>query len=91
MRDVRAVQWLPLDQAIKKLTHAREQVFLANVGPSALEASEQPGEHVAADHVAERMTCSQDSGHGSKGGADSTASAAKPVRREKCDHQVLHF
>ena len=35
-RDVRAVQWLPLDQAVKKLTHAREQVFLANVGPVAL-------------------------------------------------------
>ena len=35
-RDIRAVQWLPLNEAIKKLTHAREQVFLANVGPLAL-------------------------------------------------------
>jgi 8-oxo-dGTP diphosphatase len=42
MRDVRAVLWLPLDEAVKKLTHSREQVFLANVGPDAIKAVNRP-------------------------------------------------
>jgi 8-oxo-dGTP diphosphatase len=41
MRDVRAVRWLPLEQAIETLTHAHEQAFLANVGPAALAAAER--------------------------------------------------
>jgi 8-oxo-dGTP diphosphatase len=41
MRDVKAVQWLPLEQAIGTLTHAHEQAFLANVGPLALAAAER--------------------------------------------------
>lgn len=32
MKDVSAVRWLPLDQAIKKLTHDREREFLAEFG-----------------------------------------------------------
>jgi 8-oxo-dGTP diphosphatase len=36
-RDVRAVKWLPLDEAIETLTHAHERTFLAEVGPIALE------------------------------------------------------
>jgi 8-oxo-dGTP diphosphatase len=55
-RDVRSVQWLPLDEAIRKLTHARERVFLANVGPLALEAGEQGGAPDADTIVAPRMT-----------------------------------
>jgi 8-oxo-dGTP diphosphatase len=39
MRDVRAVRWLPLQQAIEALTDAHEQVFLAQVGPAALAAA----------------------------------------------------
>ena len=39
MHDVKAVQWLPLEQAIETLTDAHEQVFLANVGPVALRAA----------------------------------------------------
>lgn len=39
MRDVRAVQWLPLRAAIKKLSHPREQAFLAHAGPAALKAA----------------------------------------------------
>lgn len=39
MRDVKAVDWLPLEQAVRKLTHPREQAFLANVGPIALQAA----------------------------------------------------
>ncbi len=41
MRDVKAVRWLPLEQAIEALTHPHEQAFLANVGPVAIEAAAQ--------------------------------------------------
>lgn len=41
MHDVRAVQWLPLDDAIELLTHAREQAFLQHVGPIAVKAAER--------------------------------------------------
>jgi 8-oxo-dGTP diphosphatase len=41
MRDVRAVKWLPLEQAIKILTHAHERAFLEHAGPTALEAAAQ--------------------------------------------------
>jgi 8-oxo-dGTP diphosphatase len=41
MPDVKAVKWLSLKQAIETLTRAHEKVFLANVGPIALEAAEQ--------------------------------------------------
>ncbi|HUI97469.1 MAG TPA: NUDIX hydrolase [Xanthobacteraceae bacterium] len=40
MHDVRAVQWLPLDAAIARLSHARERAFLEHVGPLALRAAE---------------------------------------------------
>ncbi len=33
MKDVSAVRWLPLDQAIRKLTHEREREFLIRVAP----------------------------------------------------------
>lgn len=32
MRDVRAVRWLPLSQAVARLTHEREKLFLEKVG-----------------------------------------------------------
>lgn len=35
-RDIKAVQWLPLDAAIERLELPLEQVFLRNVGPRAL-------------------------------------------------------
>jgi 8-oxo-dGTP diphosphatase len=38
MDDVKAVEWLPLDAAVERLSRAYERVFLANVGPLALEA-----------------------------------------------------
>jgi 8-oxo-dGTP diphosphatase len=41
MRDVRAVKWLPLQQAIKTLTHAHERAFLEHAGPTALQAAAQ--------------------------------------------------
>src|SRR5215472_13795798 len=33
MRDVKAIQWLALEDAIDQLTHLRERVFLEQVGP----------------------------------------------------------
>jgi len=42
MRDVTAVQWLPLQQAIEALTHEHERAFLSNVGPTALKAAGRP-------------------------------------------------
>jgi 8-oxo-dGTP diphosphatase len=39
MDDVRAVDWLPLEAAVERLTRGHEQAFLANVGPLALEAA----------------------------------------------------
>ena len=39
MRDVKAVDWLPLDQAVERLSRGYERAFLANVGPLAMEAA----------------------------------------------------
>ncbi len=39
MDDVRAVDWLPLEAAIERLSRGYERAFLANVGPLALEAA----------------------------------------------------
>lgn len=39
MPDVRAVDWLPLDAAVERLSRNYEQAFLANVGPIALKAA----------------------------------------------------
>jgi 8-oxo-dGTP diphosphatase len=41
MRDVRAVDWLALDEALARLTYVREHAFLAQVGPTAIEAAER--------------------------------------------------
>ena len=38
-RDVRAVKWLPLDEAIETLTHTHERTFLAEVGTRAIAAA----------------------------------------------------
>jgi 8-oxo-dGTP diphosphatase len=42
MRDVRAVRWLPLSQAIARLTHEREQLFLEKVGRHVLRQAMHP-------------------------------------------------
>jgi 8-oxo-dGTP diphosphatase len=39
MHDVRAVDWLPLDAAVERLSRGYERAFLANVGPIALQAA----------------------------------------------------
>ena len=40
MHDVKAVAWLPLDEAVERLSRGFERAFLANVGPLALDAAE---------------------------------------------------
>jgi 8-oxo-dGTP diphosphatase len=40
-RDVKAVKWLPLKEAIDTLSRAHEKVFLANVGPVVVKAAKQ--------------------------------------------------
>jgi 8-oxo-dGTP diphosphatase len=39
MDDVKAVEWLPLDAAVERLSRAYERAFLVHVGPLALEAA----------------------------------------------------
>jgi 8-oxo-dGTP diphosphatase len=39
MHDVKAVDWLPLDRAVKRLSRGHERTFLENVGPLALQAA----------------------------------------------------
>jgi 8-oxo-dGTP diphosphatase len=47
MRDVQAVQWLPLNKAIAKLSRPRERKFLQRVGPRALQAAVRPAANAA--------------------------------------------
>jgi len=47
MRDVKAIQWLALEDAIEQLTHVREQVFLEQVGPIALKSAERSARRVS--------------------------------------------
>jgi 8-oxo-dGTP diphosphatase len=41
MKDIRAVEWLPLSAAVKRLSLPREQLFLRNIGPLALSLARQ--------------------------------------------------
>ncbi|WP_398471632.1 NUDIX hydrolase [Tardiphaga sp.] len=41
MKDIAEVAWLPLDQALKRLTRHHEYAFLAQVGPAALAATQE--------------------------------------------------
>lgn len=40
MKDITAVDWLPLDRALKRLSRDHEKAFLAEVGPLALASAE---------------------------------------------------
>jgi 8-oxo-dGTP diphosphatase len=40
MSDVKAVDWLPLDRAVRRLSRDHERAFLENVGPLALQAAQ---------------------------------------------------
>ncbi|UYO40724.1 NUDIX hydrolase [Rhodopseudomonas palustris] len=39
MKDIRAVDWLPLDEALQRLSRSYEQAFLTEVGPLVLESA----------------------------------------------------
>jgi len=54
MNDVRAVDWLPLEDAIERLSRAYERAFLENVGPLALEAAVAKRPQVKKPAVLER-------------------------------------
>lgn len=41
MKDIAEVAWLPLDQALRRLTRHHEHAFLAQVGPMALAATRE--------------------------------------------------
>lgn len=43
MRDVKAVEWLPLEEAIERLSRDHERAFLEQVGPIALAAASVAG------------------------------------------------
>jgi 8-oxo-dGTP diphosphatase len=43
MDDVKAVEWLPLEDAVERLSRGYERAFLENVGPIALSAAEFAG------------------------------------------------
>jgi len=65
MRDVKAVQWLALEDAIDQLTHLRERAFLEQVGPIALESAERSarlgvsGEGPARKNLIERTSAAR--------------------------------
>ena len=42
MRDVKAIEWLALEEAIERLSHARERVFLRQVGSLAIRRAVRP-------------------------------------------------
>jgi 8-oxo-dGTP diphosphatase len=55
MQDIQAVRWLPLDQAVGKLTHVHEQAFLSSIGPAAIMAARIDHDATGVPHAA-RMT-----------------------------------
>jgi 8-oxo-dGTP diphosphatase len=52
MPDVKGVYWLPLDDAVSRLTHLRERVFLEQVGPVALKLAARRAESAPLPDVA---------------------------------------
>jgi len=95
MEDVKAVEWLALDAAVERLSRAYERVFLANVGPLALEAvapstaqDERP--FVASDEVG---TAARPTEFGTKMQfveADAAAPAADPGSRNNATPRTAH-
>lgn len=52
MPDVKGVYWFPLADAIRRLTHVRERVFLEQVGPVALKLAARRAEAMVPDDAA---------------------------------------
>ena len=49
-RDVKAVQWLPFQEAVEKLTRPHERAFLDSVGPAVCEAVERSAQQDRSAH-----------------------------------------
>jgi 8-oxo-dGTP diphosphatase len=92
-RDVKAVQWLPLDEAVAKLTRSREQAFLESVAPVVAKAvqraarksrpAESPGRNGPAEPAA------QAAGKPIQGAARlSTTDGTEPHEQSPRDHIV---
>ena len=45
VHDVKAVDWLPLADAVERLSHGYERAFLENVGPIRIESDDHSGHH----------------------------------------------
>ena len=54
MSDIRAVDWLPLNAAIERLSRDSERVFLETVGPLAMSALAEQGKAAQAKEAARR-------------------------------------
>src|SRR6478609_11071887 len=53
MRDVKAVEWLPLGDAVDRLSRGYERAFLEQVGPMALATASTPAAGASADRAPE--------------------------------------
>lgn len=54
MKDIRAVDWLPLDEALQRLSRSYEQAFLTEIGPLVLQSA---GHFVSATPTAPPPRC----------------------------------
>jgi 8-oxo-dGTP diphosphatase len=52
MRDVRAVEWLPLHEAVARLTRAHERIFLTHIGPVVLRTAREQDRETEGPRVA---------------------------------------
>ena len=84
MRDVTAVDWLALEDAIDRLTHLRERVFLEQVGPIALKLAERSARRAAAASAPWLRTIASGVplAPGADGKADERREWARPIEQE---------
>ncbi|WP_407155981.1 NUDIX domain-containing protein [Bradyrhizobium sp. STM 3557] len=87
MDDIRAVDWLPLDEAVERLSRSHEKTFLENVGPYALaglirRTKAKPEEE---EKAAEAKTAAKPAAKSTAAGRAATAkvAAAKPATARK--------
>ncbi|MDF3812518.1 MULTISPECIES: NUDIX hydrolase [Rhodopseudomonas] len=51
MDDIREVAWLPLDEAVERLSRGHERMFLCHVGPPLLDAARDAAPAIASDEA----------------------------------------
>ena len=64
MRDVKAVEWLPLAEAIERLSRGYERAFLENVGPIALSAGASACRRSSVERTREPRVLRRSAKHG---------------------------